>query len=119
MHHEMQNESAREAIERLEDEIERLSVRRARCAKLSLAAKTAIGLGALWLGLTLVSLAPFTPALVFAALAAVIGGVVLLGSNATTWEQTDAALRAADEARARLIEGVQMRVVDEGVRQLH
>ncbi len=115
----MQNETAREAIERLEDEIERLSVRRARCAKLSLAAKTAILLGALWLALTFVALAPFVPTLLFAALAAVIGGVVLLGYNATTWEQTDAALSAADAVRARLIEGMEMRVVDEGARQLH
>ncbi len=119
MHSEMHDETAREAIERLEDELERLRVRRERCRKLSLAAKTAIAAGALWLALTLVGLAPFTPAFVFAALAAVIGGIVLLGSNATTWGETEAALHAAEAARAQAIGGIEMRVVEGGVRQVH
>ncbi len=115
----MDNETAREAIERLEDEIERLTLRRARCAKLSLVAKTAIGLGALWLALTVTTLAPFTPTLFFASVAALIGGIVLLGSNATTWNETQAALAAAEAARAEAIGGIELRVVDAGVRQVH
>ncbi len=115
----MQNETAREAIERLEAEIERLTLRRESCRKLSLGAKAAIAAGAVWLVLTVLALAPFVPGLFFAALATIIGGIVLLGSNATTWEQTDAALAAAVAARARLIEGIELRVVDSGVRQVH
>jgi fatty acid desaturase len=107
----MQNETARDAIERLEDEIERLTLKRERCRKLSLAAKIAIAAGALWLALTLIGLAPFLPSLFFGALAVVVGGIVLLGSNATTWEQIEAAIATAEAARARLIEGIALRVV--------
>ncbi len=115
----MDNETAREAIERLEDEIERLTLRRERCRKLSLAAKAAILAGGVWLALTFSTLAPFTPTLFFASVAAVIGGIVLLGSNATTWDQTGAAIDSAQAARAELIGGIELRVVDAGVRELH
>jgi len=115
----MQNETARDAIERLEDEIERLTLKRERCRKLSLAAKTAIAAGAAWIVLTLTWIVPFTALMIIAAMAAVIGGVVLLGSNSTTWTQTEARLRASEAMRAEMIERLQMRVVDEGVRRLH
>ncbi len=114
----MQNETARDAIERLEEEIERLTLRRDRCRKVSLAAKIAIGAGAAWLVLTLLALVAFLPSLFFAALAALIGGIVLLGSNATTWDQTEAAIEKASAARARLIEGIELRVVD-GAARVH
>jgi hypothetical protein len=110
----MENETAREAIERLEEEIERLAVRRERCRKVSLAAKTAIVAGGVWLLLTLLGLVWFNPAPFFASLAALIGGVVLLGSNATTWGQTDAAIASAEAARAKLIGGIELRVVEGG-----
>jgi hypothetical protein len=115
----MQNETAREAIERLEEEIERLAARRERCRKVSLAAKAAIAAGGVWLVATVLGIAPFSPSLFFAALAAVIGGVVLLGSNATTWDQTDAGIASAEAARAKLIGGIELRVVEGGVREVN
>ncbi len=115
----MQNETAREAIERVEDEIERLCIRRERCRKISLAAKTAIVADGGWLTLTLLGLAPLSPTFLLVSLATFIGGIVLVGSNATTWDQTDAALQAAHAARARLIEGIELRVVDGGVTRVH
>ena len=48
-----------------------------------------------------------------AAIAAVIGGVVLLGSNSTTWTQTEAALRASEAMRAEWIGQREMRVVED------
>jgi len=60
--------------------------------------------------LTLVS---YTPETTIAALAAMIIGVVLLGSNATTWTQTETALRASEAMRADLIGQLELRVVDE------
>ena len=65
-------------IARLEQRIELLQEAMARCRKIALAAKMAIAAGTVWLTLTLVWAAPFVPTLFFAALAAVIGGVVLL-----------------------------------------
>ena len=90
----------------IEAHIEALAVSIERCRKLSLAAKIAIGAGGAWI-------------VIIAAMAAVIGGVVLLGSNSTTWTQTEARLRASEAMRAEMIERLQMRVVDEGVRRLH
>jgi hypothetical protein len=113
----MDEQSARADIEELEDEIERLSLKRERCRKLSLAARIAIGAGAAWPALTLVGIVPFLPSLFFAAIAAAIGGVVLLGSNATTWDETDARLRQAEAHRAALIGRIELRVV--GVRHVH
>jgi hypothetical protein len=113
------SDDVREDIARLEDEIERLILRRERCRKLSLTAKIAIVAGASWLACTLLGVVYFWPAPLLASLAAVIGGIVLLGSNATTWDQIDAAIGQANAARAQLIAGIELRVVDAGVRQVH
>jgi hypothetical protein len=88
-----------------------LSLAIERCRKLSLAAKLAIGAGAVWLIASVFGLTPFSPALMLAALAAMIGGVVLLGSNKTTWDQTAEALEAAKTQRNALIALLPMRTV--------
>ncbi len=89
----MEENPAPADIARLEVHIEALRDSIARCRKIAFAAKLAIAAGALWLALTLVWLVPFIVALVVAAMAAVIGGIVLAGSNSTTWQQTEARLR--------------------------
>jgi hypothetical protein len=104
---------SREDIARIEERIEDLQEQVARCRKLSLAAKIAIGAGAAWLMLTLLWLVPFVPLLLIASLAAMIGGVVLLGSNATTWNQTETALRASEAMRTEWIGRLDLRVVEE------
>jgi hypothetical protein len=106
-------------IARIEARIEALAESIARCRKLSAAAKAAIAAGAAWLVLTVLGIMPFVPAMLFAALAAAIGGLVLLGSNATTWTQTETALRASETLRAELIGRIEMRIVDDRVRRLH
>jgi hypothetical protein len=100
-------------IARLEDRIEALNDAIARCRKVSLASKVAIGVGATWLVLTTIWITPFVPALFFASLAALIGGIVLLGSNATTWAQTEAALAASEAMRRDLIDRMDMQVVED------
>lgn len=109
----MDDQISREDIARIEERIEDLQEQVGRCRKLSLAAKTAIAAGAAWLALTVLWLVPFVPFMLVAALAAVIGGIVLLGSNATTWNQTEAALRASEAMRAEWIGRLEMRVVEE------
>ena len=98
-------------IARIEERIESLREAIARCRKLSLAAKLTIGAGAAWIALTLTWLIPYWPSMVFGALAAVIGGIVLLGSNSTTWSETEAALAASEAMRAEWIGRQDMRMV--------
>jgi hypothetical protein len=105
-------------IARIEERIEILQEAIARCRKLSVAARLMIGAGGGWIALTLVALVPYAPALAFGALAAVIGGIVLLGSNSTTWTQTEEALAASEAMRAEWIAGRDMRVVEDA-RTLH
>ena len=97
----------------IEARIEELGEAIERCRKLSLAARIAIGAGAVWIVLTLVGVIPFYPITMVGALAAVLGGIVLLGSNATTWTQHEEALHKSEALRAELIGRIEMRVVDE------
>jgi hypothetical protein len=107
------DEHTGEDIARIEQRIEDLQAAVERCRKLSLAARGAIGAGGLWLLLTVTGLVHFEPWLAIAGLAAVIGGIVLLGSNATTWMQTEEALRASEALRSELIGRLDLRVVKE------
>jgi len=106
-------------IARIEARIEELNEAIERCRKLALAAKIAIAAGTIWIVLTLLWLIPYVPFLTISALAAVIGGVVLAGSNSTTWKQTEAALAASEKMRADMIDGLELHVVDEGVKRIH
>jgi hypothetical protein len=100
-------------IARLEEHIEALRESIARCRKIALAAKLLITAGAGVLLFTLFGLAPFITAPVIAAIAAVIGGIVLLGSNSTTWTQTEARLHNSEALRVEMIGQLEMRVVEE------
>jgi membrane glycosyltransferase len=106
-------------IARIEERIEELTQAIARCRKVSLASKLAIAAGAAWIVLTLLWLVPYVPTMVLAALAAAIGGIVLLGSNATTWTQTEEALAASEAMRAEWIGQREMRVVGASAPRLH
>jgi len=109
----MDERTTGDEISRIEQRIEDLQAAIERCRKLSLAAKATIAAGGLWLALTLTGIVHFAPWLAIAALSAVIGGVVLLGSNATTWTQTNDALKASEALRSKLIGGLDLRVVEE------
>jgi len=113
------NDDFSDDIAGLEERIEALTAERERCRKVSFAAKLAIGAGAIWIALVLTTIIPFAPATFFGALAAVLGGTVLLGSNKTTWEQTEAALSAAETQRAQLIGRMELRLVGEERPTIH
>jgi hypothetical protein len=106
-------------IARIEEHIEALRESIARCRKLALAARISIVAGAALLALTLLTLVPFSAAIVTAAVAAVIGGIVLAGSNATTWTQAEARLRASEAMRAEMIEQMDLRVVGDEKSAMH
>lgn len=107
-------------IARVEARIEELAASIERCRKISLAAKTAVAAGVGWTALTLLGIVAFEPASFIAALALAIGGAVLLGSNKTTWEQTEAARRASETLRAEMIGRLELRMIgDADTPRLH
>ena len=101
----------REQISRLEARIEELAEAIEKCRKIILISKTAIALGAI-LGLVIMLGAiRIDPMALIAAIAAVIGGTVLLGSNSSTLAEMTAAMKTAETRRAELIDGIELRLV--------
>ena len=115
----MVDDDAHDAIEKLEARIEELGETIERCRKISLAAKSAIAASAVWMVLVPLTIVPFDPATFIAAMAIAIGGVVLLGSNTTTWGQTEAELQRTQAQRADLIERMHLSVIGESTPTLH
>jgi hypothetical protein len=115
----MNEDTAPHDIARLEAQIEALAESIERCRKISFAAKIAIAGGALWFALMVLWIVPFSATPFVAALAATLGGIVLLGSNATTWDETETALRQAEAMRAELIGTMNLRLVDDAPPTLH
>lgn len=109
----MNDELAHSEIAQLEERIEAMRDAIARCDKLAWAARIAIGGGGLWFVLMLLSILMFTPAGFAGAMAALLGGFVLAGSNKTTREQTEEALQAAEARRRALIDSMRLRLIEE------
>lgn len=91
-------------IARLEVDIEQLAETLERCRKAMLVAKVAIGAGAIWILAYAIGVVMFGPATMIGAIAAVVGGVVLYGSNASTSKEAAAAMADAERLRAGLID---------------
>jgi len=100
-------------LAQLETRFESLVESIARCRKIAVGSKIAIAAGAIWFALLLFWIVRFDATAFVAALTAVLGGIVLLGSNATTWAQLEADLHAVEGARADLIGSIELRVVSQ------
>jgi hypothetical protein len=100
-------------IARLEAEIEALAESAERCRKIILFSKAAIAAGGLLI-LAIVVIRPLNidPAILIAAIASVIGGIVGLGSNVRTLQLTVAAMQSAEAMRAELIDGIGLQTVE-------
>jgi hypothetical protein len=108
----MPDEEPREQIARLESQLDALADRAEWCRKISLFAKVVIaGGGALMLAI-MVGILGFNPTAAITATAAILGGIVLLGANASTLNQTIADMRTAEAQRADLIGRIELRAVD-------
>jgi len=110
--------ATRAEIARLEARIEMLAARLENCRKVSVAARAAVGIGIALFIAGVAGIVRFDMALALVSLAAVIGGLVLLGSNRTTADEAAQALAEAEASRAALIGTIRLRVV-EGGRSLH
>jgi hypothetical protein len=104
----------RERIARLEAQIEALAETVESCRKIMLVAKVAIAGGAaLILAMVLGMVRPELASL-SGATAALLGGIVLLGSNRSTSDQALAKMRKAEAARTALIDRLELRPVGNG-----
>ncbi len=99
----MDEDDLHEQILQLEHEIEELARVAEGCRKLILLAKVFIAAGALWMMAAVLGLLGFDVLAMFSAIAAVIGGIVVFGSNVSTLRQTTAAIAAAERRRNALI----------------
>jgi hypothetical protein len=115
----MDDQITGEDIARVEAHIQELGEAIERCRKFSLTAKFAIAAGIGWIALSMAAVVSYTPETTLTALAAIIIGIVLLGSNRTTWKETEGALRASEAMRADMIGRLQLRTVDDGAKRLH
>jgi hypothetical protein len=107
----MDEEARRDEILRLEVRIEQLAETVARCRKLVVISRGVIAAGAVVILAILVGAVRFDAMAMVAAITAVIGGTVLLGSNGSTANETAAELKAAEAQRAELIDTLRLRAV--------
>lgn len=115
----MTDPTTREQITRLEGEIERLSDSVARCRKIAIAAKVAIGTGCILLASLLAGAVGVDALSLMVSAILIIGGIVLLGSNETTSRQILARIEETERLRAALIGEMELTLVGEPTRLLH
>jgi len=109
----MENGDPHDDIVRLEAHIEAFAGKIEGCRKFVIAARIAMAGGGIVLATMLVGVIRFDPAAMAAAVAALIGGIVVAGSNDSTAKEAARELAAAEAQRAALIGEIKLRVVAE------
>jgi len=104
----------RDQISRIEADIDQLTETLERCRKAILFSTVTITAGGLWFLGYFLGAIKFDSTLMVGAIAATIGGIVILGSNTSTSQQAVAAMKAAETERDELIDTISPRVVDMG-----
>jgi hypothetical protein len=110
----MDEDNPTDEISRIEARLEELAEIAERCRKIILVSKAAIAGGVVLLLLMMLGLFGSSEVAAIGSIAAVLGGIVSLGSNVSTLEQTTAAMRAAEMRRSDLIGRIDLRVVGDG-----
>jgi hypothetical protein len=98
-------------ISRIEAQLEQLAELSERCRKAILVSKAAIVVGVAVPLLMMIGLFGSNAVAAIGSIAVVLGGIVSLGSNVSTLQQTMAAMRAAEALRSDLIGRIDLRVV--------
>ena len=82
-----------------------------RCLKIIFISKVAIAAGGILISAIIIGALGFDPTVLIAAIAVVIGGTVVFGSNTSTLKQTMTDMKAAEAHRTKLISRMDPKVV--------
>jgi hypothetical protein len=110
----MDDDNPIDEISRIEARLEELAEVSERCRKIILASRAAIAGGVALLLVMMLGLLGSNQVAAIGSIAAVLGGIVSLGSNVSTLRQTTAAISAAEAIRSDLIGRIDVRVVGDG-----
>jgi hypothetical protein len=108
------NGDLHEQILQIEAHLEELTDVIERCRKIILISKAAVAVGGTLILAIIIGAVSFDPTVMIGAIAAVIGGMVVFGSNTSTLVQNRADVKAAEAHRAELISRMHLRVVGDG-----
>ena len=114
----MTEDNPLDEISRIEARLEDLAEVSERCRKIILVSKAAIAGGAAVLLFMMLGLFGSSPVAAIGSIAAVLGGIVSLGSNVSTLRQTMAAISAAEVLRSDLISSIDLRAVGDSTMKL-
>jgi hypothetical protein len=109
----MDEDDPTDEIARIEARLEELAEVAERCRKFILASKTAIAGGGALLLVVVLGLFGANETVAIGSIAAVLGGIVSLGSNVSTLRQTMAAISEAEAHRSDLIGMIDLQMVGE------
>jgi hypothetical protein len=108
------NGDLHEQILHIEAHIEELTDIIERCRKIILISKVVIAAGGILILATIIGAVGFDPTILIGAIAAVIGGTVVFGSNMSTLKQTLTDMKVAETHRTELITRMDLKVVGDG-----
>jgi hypothetical protein len=109
----MDEDEAVDEISRIEAQLEELAEVSERCRKIALVSKVAIAGGVVLPFFMILGLFGSNQVAAIGSIAVVLGGIVSLGSNASTLRQIMAAMKAAEAFRSDLINRIDLRVVSD------
>jgi|SRR5215831_8777001 hypothetical protein len=108
------NGDLHEQILHIEAHLEELTDTIEGCRKIILISKAAIAAGVIGMLAIIAGAVRFDPTILIGAIAAVVGGMVSVGSNMSTLKQSVTEIKAAEARRAELIGRMKLKVVGGG-----
>jgi hypothetical protein len=114
----MAEDDPTDEISLIEERLEELAGVSERCRKVILVSKAVIAGGVALLLVMMLGLFGSSQVAALGSIAAVLGGIVSLGSNVSTLRQTSDAISAAETLRSDLISRIDLRVVGDSPMKL-